>query len=52
MRNTSSRTAARSLAAASVEEPADAGFMFNLMVNAGIVAAAISLCSLLVYLAP
>jgi hypothetical protein len=52
MRNASSRTAGRSFAAASVEEPADADFMFNLMINAGITAAAISLCSLLVYLAP
>ena len=53
MRNASSRTAGRSVAAArALEERADADLMFNLMMNAGIVAAAISICSLLVYLAP
>jgi hypothetical protein len=38
--------------ARAVEEQAEANFMFNLMMNAGIAAAAISLCSLLIYLAP
>jgi hypothetical protein len=52
MRTTSSRAIARSFAAPAVEEPADVAFMSNLMMNAGIVAAAISLCSLLIYLAP
>ncbi len=51
MRNASSRIVARSFAA-TTEEPAEATLMFNLMMNAGIVAAAISLCSLLIYLAP
>ena len=52
MRNASSRIIARSFAAPSPEGPVEATFMFNLMMNAGIVAAAISLCSLLIYLAP
>jgi hypothetical protein len=53
MRNTSSRTAGRSFAAArALQAQADADLMFNLMINAGIVAAAISICSLLIYLAP
>ena len=53
MRNASSGTAGRSRAMArALEEQAEATFMFNLMMNAGIVAAAISLCGLLVYLAP
>jgi hypothetical protein len=53
MQNASPRTGGRSLALARpLEEQAEATFMFNLMTNAGIVAAAISLCSLLVYLAP
>jgi hypothetical protein len=53
MRNASSRTAGRSFAAArALQAPADADLMFNLLINAGIVAAAISICSLLVYLAP
>jgi hypothetical protein len=38
--------------ARALEEQANANFMFNLMMNAGIVAAAISICSLLIYLAP
>jgi hypothetical protein len=53
MQNGSSRTAGRSFAATrALPEPTDANLMFNLMMNAGIVAAAISICSLLIYLAP
>jgi hypothetical protein len=52
MRNASSRTGRRIAAARALEAPADVNLMFNLMMNAGIVAAAISICSLLVYLAP
>jgi hypothetical protein len=53
MRNGSSRTAGRSFAAArALQAQTDADLMFNLMINAGIVAAAISICSLLIYLAP
>lgn len=53
MRNASSRTAGQSLAVArALDQQAETSFIFNLMLNAGIAAAAISLCSLLVYLAP
>jgi hypothetical protein len=53
MRNASSRNVGRSLKAArALEASAEANMMFNLMMNAGIAAAAISLCSLLIYLAP
>jgi hypothetical protein len=53
MRNASSRNVGRSLTAArALEASAEANMMFNLMMNAGIAAAAISLCSLLIYLAP
>jgi hypothetical protein len=52
MGDSPSRTVRRNPALRSLDEPADAAFMFNLMTKASIAAAAILLCGLFVYFAP